>query len=144
MIHHPIKILLIEDNPGDVLLLQETLSEITFVELELVPVDRLANALKLLQSEDFDVILLDLVLPDSNGLDTFIQIQEQTPSTPIVVLTGIADETLAMSAMKAGAQDYLVKGQVSGSDLLLRSMRYALCDRTEKNRSYLAAARTRV
>jgi two-component system, cell cycle sensor histidine kinase and response regulator CckA len=126
MIHHPIKILLIEDNPGDVLLLQETLSEITFVELELVHVERLAKALKRLQSEDFDVILLDLALPDSNGLDTFIQIQEQTPATPIVVLTGMADETLAMSAMKAGAQDYLVKGQVSGSDLLLRSMRYAI------------------
>jgi two-component system, cell cycle sensor histidine kinase and response regulator CckA len=126
MIHHPIKILLIEDNPGDVLLLQETLSEITFVELELVHVDRLANALQRLQSEDFDVILLDLVLPDSDGLDTFIQIQEQTPATPIVVLTGMADETLAMSALKAGAQDYLIKGQVSGSDLLLRSMRYAI------------------
>jgi two-component system, cell cycle sensor histidine kinase and response regulator CckA len=126
MIHHPIKILLIEDNPGDVLLLQETLSEITFVELELVHVDRLKNALKKLSSEDFDVILLDLVLPDSNGLDTFIQIQEQTPATPIVVLTGMTDETLAISAMKAGAQDYLVKGQVSGSDLLLRSMRYAI------------------
>jgi two-component system, cell cycle sensor histidine kinase and response regulator CckA len=126
MIHHPIKILLIEDNPGDVLLLQETLSEITFVELELVHVDRLKNALKRLQSEDFDVILLDLVLPDSDGLDTFIQIQAQTPAIPIVVLTGMADEMLAMSAMKAGAQDYLVKGQVSGSDLLLRSMRYAI------------------
>lgn len=126
MIHHPIKILLIEDNPGDVLLLQETLSEITFVELELVHVERLANALQRLHSEDFDVILLDLVLPDSNGLDTFIQIQAQNPATPIVVLTGMADENLAMSAMKAGAQDYLIKGQVSGSDLLLRSMRYAI------------------
>jgi two-component system, cell cycle sensor histidine kinase and response regulator CckA len=126
MIHHPIKILLIEDNPGDVLLLQETLSEITFVELELVHVERLANALKRLQSEEFDVILLDLLLPDSDGLDTLIKIQEQTPGTPIVVLTGMADEALAMSAMKAGAQDYLVKGQVSGSDLLLRSMRYAI------------------
>jgi two-component system, cell cycle sensor histidine kinase and response regulator CckA len=126
MIYHPIKILLIEDNPGDVLLLQETLSDITFVELELVHVERLAHALKRLQLEDFDVILLDLVLPDSDGLDTFVQIQSQTPATPIVVLTGMADETLAMSAMKAGAQDYLVKGQVSGSDLLLRSIRYAI------------------
>jgi two-component system, cell cycle sensor histidine kinase and response regulator CckA len=126
MIHHPIKILLIEDNPGDVLLLQETLSEITFVELELVHVERLATALQQLQSDEFDVILLDLVLPDSEGLDTFLQIQAQTPTTPIVVLTGMSDETLVMSAMQAGAQDYLVKGQVSGSDLLLRSMRYAI------------------
>jgi two-component system, cell cycle sensor histidine kinase and response regulator CckA len=126
MIHHPIKILLVEDNPGDVLLLQETLSEITLVELELVHVERLATALQQLQSEKFDVILLDLVLPDSNGLDTFLQIQAQTPATPIVVLTGMSDETLVMNAMKAGAQDYLVKGKVSGSDLLLRSMRYAI------------------
>jgi PAS domain S-box-containing protein len=124
--HHPIKILLVEDNPGDVLLLQETLSEITFVDLELVPVERLKTALSRLQSEEFDVVLLDLVLPDSNGLDTFIQIHEQAPLIPIVVLTGMADETLAISAMQAGAQDYLVKGQVSGSELLLRSIRYAI------------------
>jgi two-component system, cell cycle sensor histidine kinase and response regulator CckA len=126
MIHHPIKILLVEDNLGDVLLLQETLAEITFVELELVHVERLAKALQQLQLEKFDVILLDLVLSDSDGLDTFLQVQAQTPTTPIVVLTGMSDETLVMSAIKAGAQDYLVKSQVSGSDLLLRSMRYAI------------------
>jgi two-component system, cell cycle sensor histidine kinase and response regulator CckA len=124
--NHPIKILLVEDNPGDVLLLQETLSEITFVELNLVNVERIKQALKLLQTENFDVILLDLVLPDSNGLDTFIQIHEQAPLIPIVVLTGMADENLAIRAMQAGAQDYLVKGQVSGGDLLLRSIRYAI------------------
>lgn len=126
MIHHLIKILLVEDNPGDVLLLQETLAEITFVELKWVHVERMADALKCLQSENFDVILLDLALPDSEGLDTFNQIQAQAPLTPIVVLTGMADENLAMRSMQAGAQDYLVKGQVSGGDLLLRSIRYAI------------------
>ncbi len=126
MIHHPIKILLVEDNPGDVLLLQETLAEITFAELKWVHVERMVNAVKRLQSEEFDVILLDLVLPDSEGLDTFNQIQAQAPLTPIVVLTGMTDETLAIRAMQAGAQDYLVKGQVSGGDLLLRSIRYAI------------------
>jgi two-component system, cell cycle sensor histidine kinase and response regulator CckA len=126
MMHRLIKILLVEDNPGDVLLLQETLSEITFVELKWVHVERMANALSCLQSEDFDVILLDLVLPDSEGMDTFNQIQAQAPLIPIVVLTGITDETLAIRSMQAGAQDYLVKGQVSGSDLLLRSIRYAI------------------
>ncbi len=126
MVFYPIKILLIEDNPGDVLLLQESLAEINFVELEWVHVERMESGLKHLQSEDFDVILLDLVLPDSQGLDTFIQIHEQAPLTPIVVLTGMSDETLALRAMQAGAQDYLVKGQVSGSDLLLRSIRYAI------------------
>jgi two-component system, cell cycle sensor histidine kinase and response regulator CckA len=126
MMHHPIEILLVEDNPGDVLLLQETLSEISFVELKWTHAERMSNAIELLQSDNFDVILLDLVLPDSEGLDTFTRIHEQAPLIPIVVLTGIADETLALSAMQAGAQDYLVKGQVSGSDLLMRSIRYAI------------------
>jgi two-component system, cell cycle sensor histidine kinase and response regulator CckA len=126
MTHHAIKILLVEDNPGDALLLQETLSEITFVELEWVHVERLENALKRLQSEAFDVVLLDLVLPDSQGLETFIRIHRQAPLIPIVVLTGMADESLAIRSMQAGAQDYLVKGQVSGSDLLIRSIRYAI------------------
>lgn len=126
MANHPIKILLVEDNPGDVLLLQETLADITHFELELAHVDQLANALNRLQSETFDVVLLDLLLPDSEGLETFVQIYNQVPLTPIVVLTGMADETLALRAMQAGAQDYLVKGQASGSDLLMRSIRYAI------------------
>ncbi len=126
MLYHPIKILLVEDNPGDVLLLQETLAEMAFVELQWVHVERLSQALTRLQAEAFDVILLDLVLPDSKGLDTFVQLQTQSPHTPIVVLTGMTDETLAMRSMQAGAQDYLIKGQVSGSDLLLRSIRYAI------------------
>jgi two-component system, cell cycle sensor histidine kinase and response regulator CckA len=121
-----IKILLVEDNPGDVLLLQETLSEITHFELELVHVERLTQALQRLQEETFDVVLLDLLLPDSNGLETFIQVYNQVPLTPIVVLTGMADETLALRALQAGAQDYLVKGKTSGSELLMRSIRYAI------------------
>jgi two-component system, cell cycle sensor histidine kinase and response regulator CckA len=126
MDNHPIKILLVEDNPGDVLLLQETLSDITHFELELAHVERLTQALHRLQIETFDVVLLDLLLPDSKGLETFVQIYNQVPLTPIVVLTGMADETLALRAMQAGAQDYLVKGHASGSDLLMRSIRYAI------------------
>jgi two-component system, cell cycle sensor histidine kinase and response regulator CckA len=121
-----IKILLVEDNPGDVLLLQETLSEITHFELELAHAERLTQALQRLQEETFDVVLLDLLLPDSNGLETFIQVYNQVPLTPIVVLTGMADETLALRALQAGAQDYLVKGKTSGSELLMRSIRYAI------------------
>jgi two-component system, cell cycle sensor histidine kinase and response regulator CckA len=126
MANHPIKILLVEDNPGDVLLLQETLSEITHFELELVHAECLAQALHRLQAETFDVVLLDLLLPDSNGLETFVQIYDRVPLTPIVVLTGMADETLALRALQAGAQDYLVKGKTSGSELLMRSIRYAI------------------
>jgi two-component system, cell cycle sensor histidine kinase and response regulator CckA len=126
MTHQTIKILLVEDNPGDVLLLQETLSEISLVTFALVNVERLSEALKQLQTEVFDVILLDLALPDSQGLESFAKIYQQVPLTPIVVLTGISDETTAIKAMQAGAQDYLVKGRVSGGDLLLRSIRYAI------------------
>jgi two-component system, cell cycle sensor histidine kinase and response regulator CckA len=126
MLNQQIKILLVEDNPGDVLLLQETLSEITLVSFNLVHVERRSEAIKQLRTETFDVILLDLLLPDSAGLETFTAIHQQVPHTPIVVLTGMSDETLALSAMQAGAQDYLVKGRVSGGDLLMRSMRYAI------------------
>jgi two-component system, cell cycle sensor histidine kinase and response regulator CckA len=126
MVNQQIKILLVEDNPGDVLLLQETLSEITLVSFDLVHVARCSAAVARLQVETFDVILLDLLLPDSAGLETFTTIHQQVPQTPIVVLTGLTDETLALNAMQAGAQDYLVKGCVSGGDLLMRSLRYAI------------------
>lgn len=120
-----IKVLLVEDNPGDVLLLQEFLKDVTAAMVELVPVEQLDEALSYLAHESFDVMLLDLSLPDSQGLETFIRAHNQAKSTPIIVLTGIADETLALKAMQEGAQDYLVKGQVTG-DLLVRSMRYAI------------------
>ncbi|RCJ23593.1 hybrid sensor histidine kinase/response regulator [Nostoc sp. ATCC 43529] len=120
-----IKILLVEDNPGDVFLLQEFLKEVNTVVVELMPVERLSKALNHLEKEIFDVILLDLSLPDSQGLETFVTAHQQAKATPIIVLTGINDETLATRAMQEGAQDYLVKGQVTG-DLLVRSMRYAI------------------
>jgi two-component system, cell cycle sensor histidine kinase and response regulator CckA len=126
MTNQTIKLLLIEDNPGDVLLLQETLSEISLVTFVVVNVERLSEALNQLQTEIFDVILLDLVLPDSRGLESFAKIYQQVPLTPIVVLTGMSDETTAIKAMQAGAQDYLVKGRVSSGDLLMRSIRYAI------------------
>ncbi|WP_138502508.1 response regulator [Nostoc sp. PA-18-2419] len=120
-----IKVLLVEDNPGDVFLLQEFLKEVKTVLVELMPVERLEKALNHLANEIFDVILLDLSLPDSQGLETFVTAHQQAKATPIIVLTGINDETLATRAMQEGAQDYLVKGQVTG-DLLVRSMRYAI------------------
>lgn len=120
-----IKVLLVEDNPGDVFLLQEFLKEVTTVVVDLLPVERLSEALNYLAKELFDVILLDLSLPDSQGLETFVIAHHQAKATPIIVLTGINDETLAIRAMQEGAQDYLVKGQVTG-DLLVRSMRYAI------------------
>ncbi|WP_375468535.1 response regulator [uncultured Nostoc sp.] len=120
-----IKVLLVEDNPGDVFLLQEFLKEVTTVVVDLIPVVRLSEALNYLAKEIFDVILLDLSLPDGQGLETFVITHNQAKATPIIVLTGIDDETLAITAMQQGAQDYLLKGQVTG-DLLVRSMRYAI------------------
>jgi two-component system, cell cycle sensor histidine kinase and response regulator CckA len=119
------KVLLVEDNPGDVRLLQEFLLEVPSVQFVLKQVQQLDEALKFLEEENFDVILLDLLLPDSQGLETFIKIHTQCPAIPVIVLTGFNDENLAIHAMQQGAQDYLVKGQVNG-DLLFRSMRYAI------------------
>jgi two-component system, cell cycle sensor histidine kinase and response regulator CckA len=126
IVQQAIKILLVEDNPGDALLIQEILAEISSVKFDLVHVERLNPALEQLKSQAFDVILLDLLLPDSQGFETFVRVHSQSGQIPIVVLTGLNDETLAIQAMQAGAQDYLVKGQVSGSDLLMRSIRYAI------------------
>ncbi len=120
-----IKVLLVEDNPGDVLLLQELLKEVTTVRVKLQPVERLSEAFDSLVNNSFDVMLLDLSLPDSQGIETFVRATRQAKATPIIVLTGLDDQTLALRAMQQGAQDYLVKGQVTG-DLLVRSMRYAI------------------
>jgi two-component system, cell cycle sensor histidine kinase and response regulator CckA len=132
MTNDKIKVLLVEDNPGDVRLLREFLWDVTSVQFELMPVDKLFQALNCIKQDNFDVILLDLVLPDSQGLNTFINTHIHAPKTPIIVLTGINDETLALQAMQKGAQDYLVKGQVTG-DLLVRSMRYAIQRQRSEN-----------
>ncbi len=133
MAEENIKVLLVEDNPGDVLLLQEFLRDVPTVTVELIPTQQLDEALNYLVNQSFDVILLDLSLPDSQGLETFVRMHNQAKGIPIIVFTGMDDENLALSAMQAGAQDYLVKGQVTG-DLLVRSMRYAI----ERQRGELA------
>jgi PAS domain S-box-containing protein len=123
-----LNILLVEDNPGDIRLLQEILREVTNTRCQITPAMTLAMAIDLLAASDpapFDVILIDLSLPDSQGIGSFLTIQRQVPNVPIVVLTGLDDEQLALSAMQQGAQDYLIKGRVDAS-LLLRSIRYAI------------------
>jgi len=121
----PVNILLVEDNPSDVRLLQEALSEVNAPRFAIVHAGRLSDVGKRLEEGGIDVVLLDLTLPDSHGLGTLLRMQDQAPDVPIVVLTGTDDEALAMQAVQAGAQDYLVKGQVDGS-LLVRSVRYAI------------------
>ncbi|RMH76837.1 MAG: hybrid sensor histidine kinase/response regulator [Cyanobacteria bacterium J007] len=119
------QILLIEDNLGDAELLQETLGENPMVKIQLTHVVRLREALNQLGDRDFDAILLDLSLPDSRGLNTLMRVQEAAPKLPIVVLTGWNDETLAIEAVRDGAQDYLVKGKVE-AEWLVRSLDYAI------------------
>jgi signal transduction histidine kinase len=120
-----IHILLVEDNPADARLLRESLAESRAAPFELTHVERLDAALARLDAERFDVVLLDLSLPDSAGLDTLSRAHARFPGVPIVVLTGQADKELALEAIRQGAQDYLVKGQVDGN-LLVRAIRYAI------------------
>jgi predicted heme/steroid binding protein/uncharacterized membrane protein/ActR/RegA family two-component response regulator len=128
-----IKILLIEDNPGDARLIKEMLAEEKSVLFDLDWKDTLSKGLERLAQGGIDVILLDLSLPDSTGFDTVARTQTQSPLVPIVVMTGLNDETLAMTAVKKGAQDYLIKGQVD-SNHLSRSIRYAIARRLGDDR----------
>ncbi len=127
MIQKALKVLLIEDNPDDVSLLRHYLAKIPSAQIEFKPVGRLVKALEYLHEKaaEINVILIDLGLPDSHGLETFRKVHLQAPKTPIVVLSGLADEQLAIQAVREGAQDYLVKSQVSG-DLLWRSLHYSV------------------
>ncbi len=120
-----IRVLLIEDNPGDSRLIREMIVDAgdSFVQLECV--DRLGTGLERLAMGGFDALLLDLSLPDSQGLATFSTAYTRAPGIATIVLTGLDDEELAVKAVRAGAQDYLVKGQVDGN-LLVRSLRYAI------------------
>ncbi len=137
-INKPISVLLIEDNPGDARLVKEFLAETGNAQFNLTHVDRLEEAFRRLAETNFDVVLLDLSLPDAQGLGTVQRIQMAFPNVPIVVLSGMSDETLAFQAVQGGAQDYLVKGEGGGS-LLMRSMRYAIeRKQTEERLAYLA------
>jgi len=121
----PLRILLVEDDLADARLLRETLTDTRSVLFEVTQVQRLSEALHLLAVERFDVVLLDLCLSDSHGLDTFATLRAQAPNVPIVVLTGLDNEAVAVEAVQGGAQDSLVKGQVEGNGLV-RAMRYAI------------------
>ena len=117
--------LLIEDNPDDALLMQAALDEAAGAAIVVEWVDRLALGLERLRSPGVDVVLLDLSLPDGQGVDTCVRVNASAPDVPIVVLTGLADLDTSVAALRVGAQDYLVKGDVNG-DLLVRSLRYAI------------------
>jgi PAS domain S-box-containing protein len=125
MSNKTVKVLLIEDNPADIRLIREILAEAKGSPFELECADRLATGLACLARGRIDVVLLDLGLPDSQGLSTLVKVQAVALTMPVVVLTILDDEALAVEVVQEGAQDYLVKGQVD-SNLLRRSIRYAI------------------
>jgi diguanylate cyclase (GGDEF)-like protein len=124
-----ITVLLVEDDPADADLLKAALSSLKYMTVDLVCAKSLSTAFAHLDSQNFDVIISDLGLPDSQGLEVLIKISEKVPEVPIIVLTGYDNEELAVGALKSGAQDYLIKGQAD-SNMLYRSIRYSI----ERNR----------
>src|SRR6266478_1127692 len=123
--HQAIKILLVEDESAYARLVEEVLAGALSFPFELVHARELSGALERLTNGRFDVVLLDLTLPDAQGLATYAQVHSLAPSVPIIALTGVDDEKLALQAVRDGAQDYVVKGQLDGK-MLARVIRYAI------------------
>jgi diguanylate cyclase (GGDEF)-like protein/PAS domain S-box-containing protein len=118
-------VLLIEDNPGDARLIREMFSEQSSQDIELNYVECMGDAERYLAEHAVDIILSDLGLPDTQGLEAVRRTHAAAPHVPLVVLSGMDDESMALQALKEGAQDYLIKGQIESRELL-RSMRYAV------------------
>jgi signal transduction histidine kinase len=138
----PIEILLVEDDLDDVRLIQEMLSETGAVPFSLAIAHSLAAGLARLRDGGINVLLLDLGLPDSSGVSAFTSLHAQSPTLPIIVLTGFGDQSLALKMVQQGAQDYLVKGQVD-SKLIWRTIRYAMERQRGGRELVLSEARVR-
>lgn len=133
-------VLLVEDNPGDVRLLQVMLAEAGAARFTVTQAGQLSIGLQRLGEGRAQVVLLDLSLPDSQGLDTLVRMHAEAKGVPIVVLTGLEDEALGIKLVQVGAQDYLVKGQITGP-LLVRALHYAI---ERKRTEALQAGQNRV
>lgn len=133
-----LQVLFIEDNPGDVELIEALLDDLDTRHVELTVANTLNRGCALLEDNAFDVVLLDLSLPDASGLEPLRRLRAVRDRVPVVIFTGLADDTVGLQAMQEGAQDYLIKGQVDGQ-LLVRTVRYAVerqrlvCALTEAN-----------
>ena len=114
-----------EDSPSDALLLQESLAEAVPGEFDFTHVESWAEAVRCLREKEFEVLLLDLSLPDVTGRETFLRARAEAPHLPIVVLTGEANEAMGLEAVRHGIQDYLIKGQAYGRQTA-RAIRYAI------------------
>jgi signal transduction histidine kinase len=120
-----IRLLLVEDNPADAVLLKHALADAGAGPFQVTHAEALGDAFDRLKAESFDAVLLDLSLPDSQGLETIERMIAAAPPAPIVVLTGLEDEAMAVEAVRKGAQDFLPKGNIDGR-LLARAIRYAM------------------
>lgn len=120
-----IAVLIAEDNPDDYLILKEVLKLSEEVEAELFLGTRLTEALAAAENNEIDVAIVDLDLPDSFGLDTFVAFHERHPLIPTIIMTGTRDQEMAFEAVRKGAQDYLFKSEIS-SRAIIRSIRYAI------------------
>ncbi|MEZ5173990.1 MAG: response regulator [Bacteroidia bacterium] len=118
-------ILVVEDNNGDYLLIQDMLHAVRDFAKDISHVESLQDAIDHVQRQKTDVILLDLSLPDSYGIDSFSRLNEANPAVPILILSGLSDTKFAHDAVKIGAQDYLVKGEFE-EKLLAKSVLYAI------------------
>lgn len=130
-----VEVLLVEDSPTDALIIGEALVDITDFSHRLTRAESLADALVHAQDGRFDVVLLDLGLPDGNGIDTFRRFRQVAPDTPVLVLTGLADISVGLVAIQEGAQDYVLKREIEAA-LLSRAIRYAI----ERHRAMTALA----
>jgi diguanylate cyclase (GGDEF)-like protein/PAS domain S-box-containing protein len=137
------RLLLIEDSPGDARLLREMVDEEQESTTDVTHVECLREAEEFLSNTEVDIVLLDLGLPDAKGLTALRRTQTAAPRVPLVVLTGTDDETLAAEAMRAGAQDYLIKGRIESRGLL-RALRYAIERKLLEEDLFLAKERAQV
>lgn len=132
------KVLLVEDNPGDARLIEVLLAE-EAPDFRIARAGRLSEAIGLARAETFDAALLDLSLPDSHGVETVSRLRRESPDLPIVVLSGLNNEEIALRALQSGAQDYLVKGRADGN-LIKRAILYAVERQRIRARALLAEA----
>jgi sigma-B regulation protein RsbU (phosphoserine phosphatase) len=132
-----IQILLVEDSPEDVFLLHAALDRVSGTRFKVDIARNLATAMNKLSCYKTDLVLLDLTLPDSSGLESFSRLKSLCRDTPVIILSGMDDEALAVKAVHAGAEDYLVKGRVD-SQLITRAILYAI-ERTEAKRAMIIA-----
>ena len=133
----PVRVLLVEDNPGDARLVKEALADVRTADFELTHVGRLQEGLRRLARHKFDVVLLDLLLDDTPRLGAILDIYEQSSQVPVVVLTGLDDASVRKWARNEGAREYLIKGKVE-SEALANS----LLDAAEQGSAKGPAART--